>query len=307
MVETPRQIIEQIRRESLKVDKLNRIAPVTGKRQGIRLPGRTIEAVLYPAGKRCAPIIFAFHGGGFVFGGCALDDELHSTLAERLAANVVSVGYRKGEKNPFPRAVDDAYDTVKYFLGNLQGDCDFDQSRIATFGSSAGANLAVTTSILAHRRKEFRVGTQILVYPFLDLATPAEDKGYPPDELTRMRYFTDVYARPEQRRDPLVSPVFADDEDFDRSMHVIVSLADNDPLRAEGELYTSRLRTLGLEVAERLSPGQSHGYFEYGFRDLSEGYCPPSIAAAAEKGSLGVERDATVEFIKQNWERWLDG
>lgn len=146
---------------------------------------------------------------------------------------------------------------------------------------------------------------QILVYPFVDLSTPAQDKGYPPDELPRMNYFTDVYASPEHREDPLVSPVFAGEEDFDRSMHVIIDLADADLLRPEGELYADRLREFGLEVAETVSKGQSHGFFEYGFRDLDRGFCPPPIAAAARDGSLLTERDAAVEFIKENWERWL--
>jgi len=303
--EASTKLVEQMRRESLALNRLNRTTPVQGTRQEIHLPGRTIHTVLYPAGQKNAPIVFAFHGGGFVFGGCALDDALHNTIRHELGANVVSVGYRKGENNPFPRAVNDAFDTVKHYLDDPKGRYDFDQSRVAVFGSSAGANLAVAASILAHRRKEFKIGMQILNYPFLDMATPPEDKGYTSTDLVRARFFNAAYAQPDQRKDPLVSPVLAGNEDFDKAMRAVVSLAEVDPLRAEGQFYTEQLRARDVQVAERVFLGQSHGYLEYAFRDVTQGYCPPPIEAAAENGSLYAERDATVNFIKESWQVWL--
>ena len=299
------KIVEYMKRESLALDRLNRTYAVRGTRQEIRLPGRTIQTVFYPADQKDAPIIFAFHGGGFVVGGCALDDELHHTVSKTLSANMVSVGYRKGEKNPFPKAVNDAYDAVKYYLDGSDPDHSFDQGHVAVFGSSAGANLAVATSILAQRRKEFRVGMQILNYPFLDMVTPPEDKGYAADDLVMARYFNAAYARPHQRKDPLVSPILASDEDFDRGMRVVASLADIDELRAEGEQYVARLRSLGMRVSERVASGQGHAYLECAFRDLTSGYCPPLVKAALDDGSLYRERDATVSFVKENWQEWL--
>ncbi len=299
------KVIEQLKRDSLALDKLNRTVSVQGTRQKIRLPGRMIHTVFYPAEQKNAPVIFAFHGGGFVLGGCALDDALHHTFSKTLSANLVSVGYRKGERNPFPKAVNDAYDAVKYYLDDMGDEYHFDHGRVATFGSSAGANLAVATGILAQRRKEFRVGMQILNYPFLDMATPPRQKGYLADELVKAHYFNEAYAEPSLWTDPLVSPVLAADEDFDKTMSVIVTLADIDPLRTEGESYAQHARRLGLSVAERVSPGQVHGYLECAFRDLTKGWCPPPIRAAADDGSLYAERDATVQFIKEQWQEWL--
>lgn len=307
MDQVPQQIVDQIERDGRMMAMLNCSVPVRGEREKIRLRGRTIETVFYPAEKKNAPVIFAFHGGGFVFGGCALDDNLYWTLRETLGANVVSVGYRKGRKNPFPRPVNDAYDTVKYYIENLSADHDFDRSKIATYGGSAGGNLAITTSILAYRRKEFRVGMQIVTYPFVDSASAPESKGFPAAELAMMRYFNQAHAKPEQWTDPLVSPVLAGDDDFDRSMHAVIVLAEKDALRHEAEIYAGRLRSLGVDVAQYLAKGQGHGFFEFAFHDSLEGYCPPEIQAAAADGSLARERDATLGFVKEQWQKWTEG
>lgn len=304
MDESAIQMIEHAKRESELMAKLNASMPVHGRREHVRLRGRTIETIFYQAEERDSPVIFAFHGGGFVLGGCALDDNLYWTLNRELGANVVSVGYRKGEKNPHPRPVNDAYDVVKHYIDSCHPDYDFDRSKIATFGGSAGGNLAIATGILACRRKEFRVGMQIVTYPFVDAASAPESKGFSADELPLMRYFNEAHAQPKQWLDPLVSPVLARDEDYEPAMQVVVILAEHDPLRHEGEIYANRLRSLGLNVAQYLAKEQGHGFFEFAFHDSLEGFVPPSILRAAGNGSLYKERDAALRFIKEQWNAW---
>ncbi|MBN1632395.1 MAG: alpha/beta hydrolase fold domain-containing protein [Thermoleophilia bacterium] len=305
MDDMTRRVGEQMKREAARMEELNPVIPVRGIRERVRLEGRTIDTVFYPAGVKSAPIIFAFHGGGYLFGGCALDDNMHHTLRDALKANVVSVGYRTGEEHPFPCAVDDGYDTMKHYIEGEGVDHEFDRSRIATFGSSAGGNMAVATSILARRRKEFRVGMQILNYPFLDAASPVECKGYAPEDIPMFRYFNEAHATPEQWRDPLMSPILAGDGDFDRALRVVVIPAEKDPLRHEAEIYANRLRNLGIDVAEHVAAGQGHGYFEFAFHDAIEGYCPAYLTAAAADGSIHRERDAALNFITVHWERWI--
>jgi len=75
---------EQLKKHVLEVtfrtDVIFTHTPVHGEREQIELDGRTIPAVFYPAEKENAPVIFAFHGGGFAFGHCALDDRLHDMV-----------------------------------------------------------------------------------------------------------------------------------------------------------------------------------------------------------------------------------
>ena len=87
-------------------DKMIRIS---GERIKLDLKGRTLDAVYYPAlsddGTRLckendtamqkAPLIVGFHGGGFLFGGCALNDAMWIAVSKALHSHIISVGYRK--------------------------------------------------------------------------------------------------------------------------------------------------------------------------------------------------------------------
>lgn len=119
-----REAIAAARLEAMAASKLqrelNKIVPVRGVRESITLPGRTLDTVYYPAVGKDAPMVFVFHGGGFVFGGCALDDNLWHAVRQTLGANVISVDYRKGEENPFPAPLYDAYDAEGMAHGFLE-------------------------------------------------------------------------------------------------------------------------------------------------------------------------------------------
>lgn len=61
-----------------------------GKRYEIPLEGRNIEIVVYLK-RPDAPVVFCGFGGGFVFGGCALDDMLWNTIHDKLDVTLVSI------------------------------------------------------------------------------------------------------------------------------------------------------------------------------------------------------------------------
>jgi acetyl esterase len=307
MSEAPtRKAIAAARAEAVEaarmLDGLNKIVPVQGVRESIALPGRTLDAVFYPAEEKGAPLVFAFHGGGFMFGGCALDDDLWHAWRRLLKANVVSIGYRKGEENPFPTPLDDAYDAIKHYLADETH--DFDHGRIAVMGNSAGANESAAVCILANRRKEFRVGLQVLVYPFLDSATPPEEKSIDPAMAAMYAYFNEAHAREEDWTDPLVSPVFATKQDLVSLPRAVVILAENDGLYDEGRKYADMMRDAGVRVDSMLAEGMEHGYLEFSYRGLEEDYVPPGIVAAGADGTLARQVERTMDFVRLQFEDW---
>ena len=95
----PREVIEQVKeavcKEAAEMRRINKIVPVTGKRLQITQPDRQIDVVFYPSEKEHAPLILGFHGGGFLFGGCAMNDAMWSETGAQLGAAVASVEYRK--------------------------------------------------------------------------------------------------------------------------------------------------------------------------------------------------------------------
>lgn len=86
----PREVIEQVKeavcKEAAEMRRINKIVPVTGKRLQITQPDRQIDVVFYPSEKEDAPLILGFHGGGFLFGGCAMNDAMWSETGAQLGA-----------------------------------------------------------------------------------------------------------------------------------------------------------------------------------------------------------------------------
>ena len=66
----------------------NAMVKVSGKRMRLPLSGRSVDIVYYGAPLPHAPLIVGYHGGGFMYGGCALDDTLWPVVADALGANI---------------------------------------------------------------------------------------------------------------------------------------------------------------------------------------------------------------------------
>jgi acetyl esterase len=80
-----------------------------------------------------------------------------------------------------------------------------------------------------------------------------------------MEWFVDHYLGPEgDRKDPLVSPVYADAGELADLPPALIITAEYDPLRDEGEAYGLRLEEAGVPVTISRYEGQIHGFFSMG-------------------------------------------
>lgn len=110
-----------------------------------------------------APLVFYFHGGGFVLGGSK--DAMHATFAQEIskldtdfASTVMwaSVEYRLAPDHPYPAAPEDCMSALeylttnpKYNVGRRSGGSKMRKGGIHIAGSSAGGTLAVGTALRA--------------------------------------------------------------------------------------------------------------------------------------------------------------
>lgn len=303
----PREVIEEIKKaifaETQEMRRLNKIVPVSGERMKIERPDREIEVVFYPAKVDNAPLIIGFHGGGFLFGGAAMNDAMWKETGEKLGAAVASVEYRKSPEFQYMEAVEDAYDALVYFREHV-AEYGIDPARISVMGCSAGANLAAVTSIYAKRQGGPAINKQILMYPFLDCDTDPDSKGEGSLSGPVMYIFNELHCRPEETRDPLVSPVFADLEELKGLPAAIVCYAENDNLRHEGMKYSEMLREAGVSVADTMAYSMPHGYYESGFGKISDEemrFLGDEVKAKILNGEVAASSQESLAFISEHF------
>lgn len=124
------------------------------------------------------PALLWIHGGGFVMGLAAQDDQLCREYARRTGAVVAAVDYRLAPEHPYPTPLHDCHDALVW-LAERPG---IDAERIAIGGASAGGGLAAGLAILALERGQVRPVLQLLAYPMLDdstaLRTDVDQRGF---------------------------------------------------------------------------------------------------------------------------------
>jgi len=226
-----------------------------------------------PAGAHPGVVVH-LHGGGFVFH----DNDVHDALARRLANRsghaVVSVDYRRPPEHRFPAAPDDV-STVLAWL-EREGERHGLAGPVAAHGDSAGGNLALVAAL----RHPGRLRAVALLYPFLDptmgfdsYRTAAD--GFDPREAEW--YWQQYAATPADLEHPDLAPLRSDR--LATLPPTLVTTAEHDPLRDEGEHLVQLLAEAGVEVTGTRYLGQVHGFYRHPTAfDAAE---PMLLAAAA--------------------------
>lgn len=207
------------------------------------------------------PLAVYFHGGGFVLGSIASHDPVSRFLSHHARVAVLTVGYRLAPEHPFPAGHEDAIAAYAWAAANV---VDLGLApRIAVVGDSAGGNLAASVSLAARDRSLPLPAAQILLSPWLDLASNRPSRtlfadGYflTADQLDWYR--SQLLEDPSLAVNPHVSPLYA--EDVSGLPPALFGYAGFDPLRDESRAYAARLREAGVEVDEVFLPGHIHPF-----------------------------------------------
>jgi acetyl esterase len=229
-------------------------------------PGDDIQAIMVrPRGTAQdtppTPAMVWFHGGGWVLGSARLSLPIVLKLVRATGIPIMTVEYRLAPEHPFPAAVDDCFDAVRW-LADAGGSFGIDTSRLIVGGDSAGGNLAAVCALAARDGTLPPIAHQLLVYPVTDhlLDTPSFDAygtGLPL-ETVEMRWLWERYC-PEtaDRDDWRVSPLRA--ESLEGLCPATLLIAEYDPLRCEDEAYAQRLEDAGVPLTSIMLPKLPHG------------------------------------------------
>ena len=250
--------------EGLPVPEMRSVEDRTIDAGGVGVPVRIYTPL---SGTSPCPVIVFFHGGGWVIGSVENRDFRCRTIAAQTGSIVVSVDYRLAPEHPFPAAPEDCWAAAHWVSSNapsFQGD----PGRLAVMGDSAGGNLSAVVCLMARDRGGPNISRQFLIYPAVDLvgSNYQSYREFGEDHLltaAAMEYFNNLYVgNPKERKNPLVSPLFADSCKNLPPAYVVT--AECDVLRDEGKAYADKMERDGVDVTYTCFSGMIHGFFEMG-------------------------------------------
>lgn len=204
------------------------------------------------------------HGGGWMFGSADGQDERLWDIARTARLAVLSVDYRLAPEHPYPAALEDCERAALWLVRNSAA--EFGTDRLLIGGESAGAHLSLT-SLLRLRDRHAITGAFRAVHltfgPF-DLSMTPSQRLFGSRRLLsntdslRSTYDAFVPGRSaEQRRDPDMSPLYADLTGMPAA-RIVVGTAD--PLRDDSLFLAARWRAAGCPVELETVAGAMHGF-----------------------------------------------
>jgi epsilon-lactone hydrolase len=202
-------------------------------------------------------VLINLHGGGFNSDSGSLIEGV--PIANLAKIKVVSVYYRLAPENPFPAAVDDVVAVYKELLKTYK------PKKIGIFGTSAGATL---TAEVASKLKQagllpgalgmFSVhpdysrptdSQQIYALGGLPGALSPRDPNKPPE---------DAYAASTDRKDPVLSPIFADLKGWPPSLLIT---STRDLLLSDTTMFHLALTKAGVDAQLLVYEALPHAFW----------------------------------------------
>jgi acetyl esterase/lipase len=205
-----------------------------------------------------ARVLMFFHGGGYCSGSIKSHRRLVTEAGRAAAMRTLAVGYRLAPEHPFPAAHDDAM-TAWRFL-RAQG---IAAEHIAVGGDSAGGNLTIALIDRLRARGEAQPACAWLVSPWTDLtlsgATLATKDAV--DPLIHKDYLEELAAAyapaPLDRRDPLISPLFADLRGFPPTL---IQVGSAETLLADATRFAAAAGSADAAVTLEIWPHMIHAW-----------------------------------------------
>ncbi len=205
------------------------------------------------------------HGGGWAVSAANLQDPVLVELADATGLCAVSVDYRLAPEHPHPAAADDCEDAALWLL--REGFEELGLPPVATIGGdSAGGHLSALTLLRLRDRHAITgaFAAANLIYGAFDLSMTPSQRNWGERNLILstpiLHYFGDMFLPGldvEARRDPDVSPLYADLRDMPPALFTVGTL---DPLLDDSLFMAARWAAAGARAELRTWPEAIHGF-----------------------------------------------
>lgn len=228
------------------------------------------------------PLIVNFHGGGYTIGSATDDARWAAYVTSQLNAVFVSVEYGLAPDHPYPTAIGDGVDALRWLWSHAE-EYGLDSTHAVVTGFSAGGTLSLATPLRLHAEMVTnpapadtagKITGIVSFYPGVDWTqTRAERTASNSISATKgsikpwlYEIFDSSYLGFEHakldRRTPYLSPGRAETELLKSGLPQRMALysCEWDQLLVEDEAFRERLKGLGKLVGGRIVSGVPHGF-----------------------------------------------
>jgi acetyl esterase len=242
--------------------------------------------VIAPAGAAVGAYLH-IHGGGWALSAADMQDPLLVELVDATGLCAVSVEYRLSPEHPYPAAPDDCEDAALWLLRDGLRELGLPPAAVIG-GDSAGGHLSALTLLRLRDRHAITgaFAAANLIYGAFDLSMTPSQRNWGERNLILstpiLHYFGDLFLPGlpfDARRDPDISPLYADLRDMPAALFTVGSL---DPLLDDTLFMEARWRTAGARTELRVWPDAIHGFNAF----------PLRVTAAARAEQYAFLRDA---------------
>jgi epsilon-lactone hydrolase len=242
-----------------RIEEVGSVWPVADdiKLEAVDLGGVPGEWSLAP-GSDASRVLMYFHGGGYCSGSIKSHRRLVTEAGRAARLRTLAVGYRLAPEHPFPAAHEDAMTAWRFLRAR-----GIAAAHVAVGGDSAGGNLAVALIERLRRHGDAIPACAWLVSPWTDLtmsgATLATKDAV--DPLIHQAYLEELAAAyapvPIDRRDPLISPLFADLRSFPP---VLIQVGSAETLLADATRFAAAAGAADVAATLEIWPHMIHAW-----------------------------------------------
>jgi epsilon-lactone hydrolase len=210
------------------------------------------------AGSDASRLLLFFHGGGYCSGSIRSHRRMVSEAGRAAKVRTLAIAYRLAPEHPFPAALDDAL--AAWFFLRRTG---IAAAHIAIGGDSAGGALTAALINFLNATGEELPGCAWLVSPWVDMTMSgstlmAKDTVDPLIHKVYLEELAGAYIPKEiDRRDPRVSPLFADLRGFPPTL---IQVGSAETLLADSVRFAAAAGAADVGVTLEIWPHMIHAW-----------------------------------------------
>jgi len=201
-------------------------------------------------------VLVFLHGGGFALGSSASHRKLAGHVARACGATAFVADFRRAPEHPYPAQIEDTAAVFDALVRDGIRPAD-----ITFIGDSAGASIAIATTLRMQRDGSRTPGLVMAISPWLDMENTGETLVSNNDTdflITRegLQGNIDRYlSGGADPTDPLVNPLYADLTGFPP---LYITAADIESLSADATRLHALGQDAGVAVTFDVAPGHQH-------------------------------------------------